>query len=155
MENVEILLAYMPNNPLSWIIRKKLGTDYSHVAVKFYSNEFQNYMVYESNWKGVRLSSEDNWIKTGQVVVANKVVSFSDEVFAEKMAEMGKYLGADYGFLNLFEIGLGNVDLGKNRGLICSQVGYLWVKDIIKIDKPEEYITPKDIGKAFNIPNNA
>ena len=151
MRKVEILLANREWNPLSWAIRAKLGTNYCHVAVKFYSNIFGCNLIYEANWKGVNLSTEDNWLRSGQNIVASKEIELTKEAFALKIAEMGQYLGAPYGFLNLFEIALGDMDLGKNKGLICSQVGYLWVKELIHIDKPEELITPKDIAKALGI----
>ena len=129
-------------NLVSWLIKKFLGTKYSHASIMFELGD--RFIVFEASHGDVHMIEHTNWL------VKNKVIkSFTIQKTPEEQRDILNYLIDNcqdkYGILTLFGILL-NVKLGKDgdKRFICSE---LVAKALGLSDN--DFITPKDLEKMI------
>jgi uncharacterized protein YycO len=137
----------------SWLIRKYLGTEYSHVYMNFHSCKFDRDIVYEAVGSGVRFVGIKEWKKHATVVVQYDI-EISDTSYIKLMQFCIDNSGRDYGFLQNIGIVFARLfKLTKNpfkSGVNCSEL----LADILELEGykwgiPKDLITPKDIENSL------
>jgi hypothetical protein len=140
--------------PISWLIKKVQGTNYSHYAI-----EFDNYIM-DAGSKGVCLHSKADFFKRYDV--------YKTFEFKPKKCEgifVKYFLHKPYGFLSLFGIFFKSIGVthtnpfsDKNETLICSElivVALHYFFDV-EIKKQDDYdlIKTEKLIKATLYANN-
>jgi hypothetical protein len=135
-------------------IKFYLGTDYSHVYVKFKSESLNRTMIYHAAHGMVHFIEEANFLKTNKVI-KEYTLEISDELLIKLKQRCIDLAGIEYGFDELPKIVINDICINLNikykvvdsKGYICSEL----VADIleetleVKFNKPKNLITPKDI----------
>ncbi len=137
----------------SLAIRAYMGTPYSHVYLKFFSESLNRMLVYEAVGGGVRFIGENQWTK-----YAEEVASFQIQVPDAQYISLLQYCvdnaGLDYGTMQNIGIILAKLLKRKSNpfqtGSNCSEEIYKVLEKIgYKIDIKKDLITPKDIYNSL------
>lgn len=133
----------------SWLIRAYMGTPYSHVFLKFYSETLDRELIYEAVGGGVRFIGSEQWKKH-----AVEVASFKVDLVKDNRVSLLQYCidhaGENYGFLQNLGIPLTSLfNLGSNpfqSGTNCSEEVYkvLLLSGYPKTKK-KDLVTPRDV----------
>jgi len=138
----------------SWLIRAYLGTSYSHVYLKFYSESLNRTLIYEAVGSGVRFIGSKAWGEH-----AEEVKSYTIEIKKCNQVRLLQYCvdnaGLDYGYGQNVGIVIADVcNLDKNpfaKGLNCSEVlGDILKLEGYKVEKDANLLTPLDIDKILS-----
>lgn len=152
MKTVKIVFT-KPKNRIfpvfSWIIRMYLGTQYSHVAIKFSSESLNRDIIYEAVGSGVRFVGKRVWEKKIEEVVSYQIdVKYCN--YTTIMQYCIDHAGIEYGLLQ--NIGIFIVDVFKlkknpfRHGKNCSEViAEILTLEGFEFNKSMELVTPKDI----------
>lgn len=137
---MECSLGFSYNsNPLSWLMKKKMGTQYSHVFLLFDCNGEQ--LVLQATRHGVNAMSYAVFQQENKVVA---LVALQDQ---DKIKKAYHYcvsmLGTPYGFLDIIAIALGIHYEDGEKTLICSE--YVARALDFEPGKLPDSITPKDL----------
>jgi hypothetical protein len=146
----KLIFSCREGNPLSWLIRKKQNTPYSHVAILFGKEFFGHDLVLEANYKGVIISAFDVWKNNKNTIIKEKEYIVDKGLMETKLKRTFEHMGEPYGAATLIGIALGtNHGKDGDNSWICSEIAYIFAEEEIgKIDKPQDWITPKDIFDA-------
>jgi len=133
----------------SWLIRWYMGTEYSHVYIKFHSPSLERTLIYEAVGAGVRFIGLDRWQSHAQEV-ASFQLTLSDENYKRLMQFCVDNAGIDYGFFQNIGILVANVAKLErnlfNDGKNCSEeIGEILELEGFDIEKDFNLLTPKDI----------
>lgn len=150
----------------SWAIKAILGTHFSHVYVKFYSNHHKRWLIYQASGTQVNFMAEEHFNNLNEMTD-----EFELEITPQSKFDMMCFCidnaGAPYSIKDVIAIFLNEVcpnfcgfvkkllNDGKH-GYVCSElVGYI-LQDYanISIDKDYDLLTPKDIYKLLKDINN-
>lgn len=142
----------------SWLIRAYMGTPYSHVYLKFYSESLNRTLIYEAIGSGVRFVSPKVWDEH-----ATEVKSYTIQMEKCNKVKLMQFCvdnaGIEYGFWQNVGVPMsGILKLKKNpfhTGLNCSEV----IGDILKLEgydisKDGNLLTPLDIDKILESKTN-
>lgn len=137
----------------SWLIRVYMGTPYSHVYLKFYSESLNRTLIYEAVGGGVRFVGSKQWETHAQEVKSHTInIKKCNQVRLLQFCVDNA--GTDYAYSQ--NIGLVIADmfnLKKNpirSGLNCSEViGDILELEGYKVEKDANLLTPLDIDKIL------
>ena len=139
----------------SWLIRWYLKTPYSHVFIKFYSENIERELIYESVGKqGVRFINKSNWEKKSKLVKEYKI-EINDDNYKKILQWCIDNSGEEYALYQNIGVVISDIlKLNKNpakKGMNCSEAIYYILKlEGYKIDKEPNLITPKDIDELLS-----
>ncbi len=129
------------SNALSWLMKQKMGVEYSHVFLLFNCEEED--LVLQATKHGVNAMSYEVFKNHNKII---RLVKLEDQ---DKIKKAYKYcvskLGTPYGFLAVIAIGLGIHYEDGEKTLICSE----YVARALGFDpkKLPDAITPQDLGE--------
>jgi hypothetical protein len=110
-------------------------------------------MVYEAMANGVRLTSYDHWLASGNLPVHLINKRWTKEKFRQVFKEkVGPKLGKPYGFWTLLGIAFGSNELGidGDKTFICSEIAYDFLEEeLVDLVKMQDKVTPKDMYEAL------
>ncbi len=127
------------SNFFSWLIKRKMGTQYSHVFLLFDCNEEQ--LVLQATRHGVNAMSYDTFQQKNKVIM---LIPLLDQIKIKKAYHYCvSMLGTPYGFLDIIAIALGIHYEDGEKTVVCSEyvaraLGY-------DLGKLPDSITPKDL----------
>lgn len=140
-------------------IKWYLDTDYSHVAIRWYSDTYKRYMVYHAAHGTVHFVSDDLFVQNN-VIVHTDMIELSNEQFNKVISKCIDLAGLPYGYSELINILYGDINhritgtwiqSGDGKGYICSELLAVILDMLnIKICKPKHLINPKDIYEVLN-----
>lgn len=130
-------------NPFSWLIKQKLGKEYSHVFLLF---EVEGEMlVLQATRHGVHALSLQTFLQKNKII---KLIKLEDQ---QKIRKAYSYcvakLGSSYGFLDIIAIALGIHYQDGEKTLICSE--YVARALDFQPNKIPDLITPEDIEESY------
>lgn len=141
-------------------IKWYLGTDYSHVAVRWYNERLKRYMVYHAAHGTVHFVSDSYFLENNRIVRTNHL-DLSEDQYYKLLVRCMDLAGLPYGYSELGNIlcsDLYHKIYGKYpvsqdaKGYICSELlaDILESSGYAKFNKPNHLINPKDIYEALN-----
>jgi hypothetical protein len=137
------------------LIRKYMGTEFSHVFFKFKEEHYTDYSVFHAVGRGLSYVCETRFLKTNQIV-AQFELSVSDETYYELLNDCHASSGLKYGYLQnlgilivecLNKLGCKFTKNPINDGINCSE----WVAYLLEemygewTDKDYNLVTPLDV----------
>ncbi len=140
----------------STIIEIAMGTDYSHVAIRYTDENDGIEKLFHSITKGVCIEESDPYYNTHRDVKVFEVeLSCTFEDFNQLTIE---WLDIKYGYLQFFncladKIGFGDIDFSGNelKKMICSElvarILHKWSK--FKFDEDMDSVDPKDVERVL------
>ena len=133
----------------SWLIRKYLGTNYSHVFLKFKSTKFDRDLVYEAVGSGVRFVGKIEWEKHA-TVTDEYVIEIEEHDYIKLMQYCIDMSGQPYGILQNIGLVLAKaLGLKSNpfkRGINCSElITNILIQNGRSVSFNPNLSTPKDI----------
>jgi hypothetical protein len=149
-------------NFLSWLIRTAEGTKYSHCYIKFYSETYDSWLIYQASETMINFMSEE------QFLIANKYVeeyelTLTHTTKVALIRNAVRKAGITYGFLQLFGMMLSffadkwfnweieNPFADGEKTQACSDLLYYDLKDEVDFkDFRPEYDGPKKINKIIS-----
>lgn len=137
---MECYLGFSYNdNSFSWLIKQKMGTQYSHVFLLFSYNDEQ--LVLHATRHGVNAMSYLIFQEDNKIV---GLIKLEDQYKIKKAFHYCvSKLGTEYGFLDILAIGLGIHYEDGEKTLICSE--YVARALDFEPGKLPDLITPKDL----------
>jgi hypothetical protein len=142
----------------SLILRAYMGTPYSHVYLKFYSETLNRELIYEAVGSGVRFIGTKQWEKH-----AVEVDSFEVDLINGNYVSLLQYCidhtGTDYGVLQNLGVPLASIfKLDSNpfqSGTNCSEEIYkILLLSGYSNTKKKDLVTPKDIHRILSESQN-
>lgn len=138
----------------SYLIRLFQRTKYSHVFIKFHSASTGRDLVYEAVGGGLRFVGQKVWSDHAESVDEFEI-EISDSAYTTIMAYCIDNAGTPYAHMQNIGIALANLfHLRKNpwkSGMNCSELlANILALDGVKITKPLDLITPKDIHSILS-----
>jgi len=160
MKTITIVFSKPQNMKLpigSWIIRKWMKTDYSHVSVHFFSQSLDRHLIYEAVGSGVRFVGKDLWDKHA-VAVYSTELNVTEEQYVKVLQRCVDLAGIKYGLTQNIGICIAKIlKLIKNPFKSakseenCSEIAAEVLTILgISFDKHLDLITPKDIFDKLN-----
>ena len=132
----------------SEVIQLWMGTDYSHVYVRWYLDDQEREIVYQASHGSVHYQSLNNFTKDN-VIVKEFVLDISCQQFKNMSQKCIDLAGQSYSILELAQIfvsGFTSAKFADQQGYICSElIGELLVDLGYNFNKPNYLLTPKDI----------
>jgi len=149
---MEIIIGCSKNTKIgSKLIQWWMGTDYSHVYVKWRLRTQDRSIVYHASHGMVHFISEENFKLKNQVVKEYEL-NIGQRHFIEFSKHCVDLAGQEYSTLELGQILLNNLTDGRYKaedlpGYICSELMAELLENFFKakFDKPRYLLTPKDI----------
>lgn len=145
-------------NLFSWIIRKRLNTKYSHVAICVYLRSIEFWDVYEASHGNVHIISLERF-KESNTILKEFNFNIDKEQFKSGIIFLKKQLQKKYSVLGaiictipfLRKLGISD---DNDKKFICSELASRFVEEakIIeynKIGSNSDYITPKQFEDAI------
>lgn len=132
-----------------WLIKKWMGTPYSHVYMKFRSESLDRTLIYEAVGNGVRFMGDKVWQQQAKEVCSFDI-QLSEENWKLLLQHCVDFAGTNYAYSQNLGIALAKViNLKTNpfqSGQNCSEL----VSEILKLEGYNilcntNLITPKDI----------
>jgi len=145
---------------LSWLIKLCLGTKYSHVYVKFYSESLDINIIYQASGLAVNMIGEPLFLKKNKVI-AEKEFEIDEETYSKTIRFAITKCGEPYSIMQLF--GMAYIQFASLFGFkvrnpfpngradyVCSEL----VAELLKKFKETNFedldsLDPKDIYKAI------
>jgi len=139
------------------LIEKIDNAPFDHTYIKFYSQELDRTIIYQSNWRGVGFIGEPLFLSTTQ-----PIYEFQLEIDDQKFISLKQYyvdnVGIPYSLLGVlllgideilskFKININNLLRDKLSSAFCSEIVYRCLNEI----DPEDFnlnpatISPKDL----------
>jgi hypothetical protein len=141
-----------PKSPFkvgSLLIRRYLGTEYSHVFLKFYSSKYDRHLIYEAVGSGVRFVGKHEW-EMHAVVTSEHTVHIQEASSFSIMQFCIDHSGQSYGAMQ--NIGLVLAKLFKwsknpfKKGVNCSElIAMALIEAGYDVNTKLDLITPRDI----------
>ena len=119
-----------------------MGTDYSHVYIRWYLSSQEREIVYQASHGMVHFCSLDRFVKHN-TIVKEFCMEITDEQFTKFSQKCIDLAGEKYSKLELLQIFISNISNGKAHfddqpGYICSELMCELLEDLgIKFDKPK------------------
>jgi len=151
-------------------IRAVLGTDFSHVYVKFKSDKFNRVLIYQASGFAVNFMEESRMLKD-HAVVAEFELTVSEATYVKTMQFAIDNAGVPYGIAQIFgilyvkalalaSIRAKNPFANGDSNFVCSELVGEILKEIVglEVDYDMDLITPKEIFellKKYQIPEMA
>lgn len=132
-------------NPVSWLIKKFLGTSYSHASISFYDDCIDRQLVYEASHGEVHQIEFMNWQETNEIIYSFPL-NKTDEEFNDLYRFCVDNCNKPYGSFTLLgilikeKLGFGKIGEDGNKKFICSEL----VAKALKLSD-NDYTTPKDL----------
>jgi hypothetical protein len=138
----------------SWAIRAYMGTEYSHVYLRFYSESLSRSLIYEAVGKGVRFVGLPIWKQHSEEVKSYDIV-VNDESYLKTLQYCVDNAGIEYGYLQNLGVFISDIlNLNKNpldKGKNCSEaVAEMLHLEGYEINKEYNLITPLDIDNILS-----
>lgn len=113
----------------SELIRLQQGTQASHVYIKFYSERYKLWLIYEAAYGEVSFIEESQWLKRN-ISIAEKSIQCDQEQFDQVVKWCIMNCQKPYGFLTVLGIGLGvsNWIEDEEKSFICTELSYKILK---------------------------
>jgi len=113
----------------SELIRVQQGTKASHVYIKFYSERYKLWLIYEAAYGEVSFIEESQWLKRN-ISLAEKQIQCDLEQFDKVIEWCIRQCQKPYGFLTVLGIGLGISHLIEDgeKSFICTELSYKILK---------------------------
>lgn len=137
------------------LIMWHLGTDYSHVYIRFNVPQLGRELVFQAAHGSVHLIAYEHFIDTN-IAVKEVPLSLSNEQFIEFTNNAIELLQQPYSILELVQIFLSDISGGRIHfenapGFICSELTGKMLTDLgHKFNKELWMLTPKDIMESIN-----
>ena len=137
-----------------------MGTDYSHVYVRWHLTTQDKEVVYHAASGMVHFVSLDNFTKHN-TIVREFDLYLTDDQFKKFSARCIDLAGEKYSYIELLQIFLSDVSGGKIRlkdqpGYICSELLCELFDSLgIQLNKPKFLVRPDDIVKALEKHENS
>lgn len=140
----------------SWLIRKYMGTSYSHVSFHFNTSTMNRTLVYEAVGSGIRFIEKSNWEKYAELVVSYEI-EVSNEIYVRMMQTCIDNAGLKYGYMQnigviiakLFKLEYNPFPENDN----CSELLLrLLIEAGYSIEKSHDLVTPLDIENMLKQP---
>jgi len=147
---VDLIFSYKKLSLGSALIRLHQRANYSHAAIKFFSNYMDMDLVYEANISGVRILSYETWLAEGNVITARASFQIHADKMREKLQRAFSFLERPYGKLTILSILFNGQAFGADGtdSFICSEIAHDFLEyELPRIDKSSDQITPKDLFK--------
>ena len=133
----------------SWLLRKWMGTPYSHVYMKFYNGFTGEFVVYEASYGDVHRQAYKNFEESNKII---NEISFDleREDMKRAVAFLDDQLQKPYGYAALFGIILNQlfgISFGHDgdKKFICSELVARAFPEVFNTDGKVDYATPRDI----------
>lgn len=150
----------------SWLIRAVLGTHFSHVYIKFFSNHHKRWLIYQASGTQVNFMAEEHFNNLNEVTD-----EFELEITPESKFDMMCFCidnaGAPYGLKEIFGIFLNQVCekayqylkcifKDGQQSYVCSELVSYILRDYanVSIEKDYDLVTPKDVYTILKDINN-
>lgn len=105
-------------NPLSWMIRKAEGTEFSHCYIKFYSATYDMWLVYHASHTMIHFLGEEKFLEKNKIIEEYEL-DLSVAIKVSLIRNAIHRCGIPYGFLQMI-------------GMMFSRFIYLWFHYKIK-----------------------
>jgi hypothetical protein len=109
----------------SELIKLHQGTESSHVYIKFYSQKYDLWLIYEAAYGEVSFIEESRWLQRN-VSIAEKKIECSQEQLDSIVKWCIFKCQVPYGFLTVLGIALGAKSLVEDgaNSFICTELSY-------------------------------
>ena len=160
MNKITIGFSSPINNPfpvLSWAIKTIYRIPYSHTYIKFYEEDADRYVIFESVGVGARFIGINLWEQHAEVIREIEL-STTPEKFKKIKQMCIDHAGLKYGKMQVIGIYIAKLfrmkrNIFKNGDdlLVCSEIiGRIMVELGYDFDKDFDLLSPKDIYKKLN-----
>lgn len=147
----KIIVGSSKNNLIgSEVIQWWMGTNYSHVYVRWYLSSQEREIVYQASHNMVHFASLDRFTRDN-TIIKEFCIEITDEQFKKFSQKCIDLCGDKYSVVTLLQIFMRDIfqdklDYPDNAGYICSELMCELLEDLgIKFNKPKNLTTPKDI----------
>ncbi len=135
----------------SELLQLWMGTNYSHVYVRWFLSTQEREIVYQASHGSVHYQELNNFTKDN-TIVEEYILELSDSQFIKFSQKCIDLCGIPYSIMELLQIFISNITKGKvvftdQPGYICSELMSELLEDFFnaKFDKPNFLLRPDDI----------
>jgi hypothetical protein len=141
----------------SWLIRAYMGTKYSHIYIKFFSDKLSTSIIYESVGVGVRFIGSEMWQKYAKPV-DEFVIVVPDDCYYKIMKYCVDNAGKPYDVMqnlgiviaNLFSLKSNPLSKGADKSNCSEEIARILIKLGYHIEKSPDLITPRDLYEILS-----
>lgn len=143
--------------PFSWLIMTAYGIPYSHCYIKFYSQTYQRWLIYQASGTMVNFMNIQTFNQEAEIVYETQI-EISEEARFKVLQFSIDNCGKPYGVKECFGLAITRIFeiFGKeiknpladqDRTLVCSELTAIILRDCLNINIPKDPddMTPKDV----------
>lgn len=143
-------------NIISYLIMLFEKVNFSHTYIRFYSNKYNESLIYQANFFGVGFCNYNNFINKNQIV-KEFIIKINEEEKSALIKLCIQKCGESYGYGQLIGMAINKILKSHKKifikGEVCSEIVYKLLLSIGKIKEGEDpdMISPKKVKELLEI----